>query len=80
MDHDELGPSWATDTQFKIMLDHLHEYRLQPEALQYQTVIQWRLAVPERTTFNASRTDWGSNCDVLCLSFSFFFPSFFFRY
>jgi hypothetical protein len=43
MDHDELRPPWATDTQFKLALDHFHEYRLQPEAIQYQVEIQWRL-------------------------------------
>jgi hypothetical protein len=33
----------SEDTQFKSALDHFHEYRLQPEAIQYQVEIQWRL-------------------------------------
>jgi hypothetical protein len=28
------------DTQLKLALDHFHEYRLQPEAIQYQVGIQ----------------------------------------
>ncbi|KAL2006854.1 hypothetical protein VTN00DRAFT_9522 [Thermoascus crustaceus] len=47
VDHDELRPSWARDTRFKLTLDRFHEYRLQLEALQYQSEMQLRLSVLE---------------------------------